>query len=36
MNCCSAAVSIGEQVPEDDLIRPKYVTIKCDFNGIVK
>jgi hypothetical protein len=29
MNWCSAAVSIGEQLPED-------VAIECDFNGILK
>jgi hypothetical protein len=31
-----AAVSIGEQLPEDGLIRPKHVAIRCDFNDILK
>jgi hypothetical protein len=30
MNWCSAAVSVGEQLPEDDLVRPKHVTIECE------
>jgi hypothetical protein len=30
------AVSIGEQLPEDGLVRPKHVAIECDFNGILK
>jgi hypothetical protein len=30
------AVSIGEQLPEDGLIRPKHVATKCDFKGISK
>jgi hypothetical protein len=34
MNRCSAAVSTGEQLPEDGLVRPKHVAIECDFNGI--
>jgi hypothetical protein len=25
-----------EHLPEDGLIRPKHVAIKCDFNGILK
>jgi hypothetical protein len=32
MNLCSAAVSISEQLPEDGLVGPKHVAIKCDFN----
>jgi hypothetical protein len=36
MNWCSAAVSIGEQLPEDGLLRPKHVAIEGDFNGILK
>jgi hypothetical protein len=36
MNWCSAAFSVGEQSPEDGLIRLKYVAIECDFNGILK
>jgi hypothetical protein len=35
-NWCSAAVSTGEQLSEDDLVRPKYVAIECDFNVILK
>jgi hypothetical protein len=35
-NWCSAAVSVGENLPEDDLVRPKHVPIKCDFNDILK
>jgi hypothetical protein len=30
------AVSIGEQFPEDGLVRPKHVVIECDFSGILK
>jgi hypothetical protein len=36
MNQCSAAVSVGEQLPEDDLVRLKHAAIKCDFKGILK
>jgi hypothetical protein len=36
MNWCSAAVSTGEQLPEDGLVRPKHIAIECDFNGILK
>jgi hypothetical protein len=36
MNWCSAAGSIGEQLPEDGFVRPKHVGIKRDFNGILK
>jgi hypothetical protein len=32
----TCAVSINEQFPEDDLVRPKHVAIKCDFNDILK
>jgi hypothetical protein len=31
-----AAVLISEQLPEDDLVRPKRLAIKCDFNDILK
>jgi hypothetical protein len=30
------AVSIGEQLPEDGLVRLKHVAIKCDFKDILK
>jgi hypothetical protein len=30
-NWCSAAVAVGEQLPEDGLVRPKHVAIECDF-----
>jgi hypothetical protein len=33
---CGAAMSISEQFPEDDLVRPKHVTVECDFNGTLK
>jgi hypothetical protein len=33
---CSATVAIGEQLPEDGLVRPKHVAIECNFNGILK
>jgi hypothetical protein len=36
MNWCIAAVSVGEQLPEDGLVRPKCVAIECEFNGILK
>jgi hypothetical protein len=36
MNCCSAAVSISEQLPEDGLVRANHDAIKCDFNDILK
>jgi hypothetical protein len=36
MNWCSAAVSAGEQLPEDGLVRPKHVALECDFNGNLK
>jgi hypothetical protein len=36
MNLFTAAVSISEQLPEDDLVRLKHVAIKCDFNDISK
>jgi hypothetical protein len=29
---CNTALSIGEQLPEDGLVRPKYVAIKYDSN----
>jgi hypothetical protein len=32
---CSA-VSIGEEFPEDVLVRPKHVTIEFNFNDILK
>jgi hypothetical protein len=35
-NWCSAAVSIGEQLSEDGLVRPKHVAIECDFYDILK
>jgi hypothetical protein len=35
-NWYSATVSISEQLPEDGLVWPKYVVIKCDFNDILK
>jgi hypothetical protein len=34
-NWCTTEVSIGEQLPEDD-VSPKHVAIKCDFNYILK
>jgi hypothetical protein len=36
MNWCSETVLIGEQPPENGLVRPKHVAIKCDFNDILK
>jgi hypothetical protein len=33
MNYCSAEISISEELPGYDLIRPKHVAIKCDFNA---
>jgi hypothetical protein len=30
------AVSVGEQLPEDGLVRPKYVAIKNNFIDILK
>jgi hypothetical protein len=36
MNRCCAAVSIGEHLPEDGLVKPKHVAIECDYNGILK
>jgi hypothetical protein len=36
INWYSAAVSIGEQLWEYDLTKPKHVAIECDFNGILK
>jgi hypothetical protein len=36
MNWYSVAVSIGEQLPENGLVRPNHVAIECDFNGILK
>jgi hypothetical protein len=27
---------MNEQLPEDDLVRPKHVANKCDFNDISK
>jgi hypothetical protein len=35
-NWCSAAVSVREKIPEDGIVRPKHVAIKCDFNEILK
>jgi hypothetical protein len=35
-NWCSAAVSIGEQLPEDGLVRLKHVAVDCGFTGILK
>jgi hypothetical protein len=35
-NWCCAAVSVGEQLLENYLVRPKYVTVKYDFTDIVK
>jgi hypothetical protein len=29
-------ISVGEQLPEDGLVRPKHVALECDFNGILK
>jgi hypothetical protein len=31
----SEAVSIGEQFPEDGLVRPKHVASEYDFSGIL-
>lgn len=31
-----AAVSNGEQLPEEGLVRTKHVTTECDFKGILK
>jgi hypothetical protein len=36
MNWCSAAVSTGEQLPEESLVRLKHVAAECDFNDISK
>jgi hypothetical protein len=30
------AVSITEQLPEDGLVRPKHVAVKCDFDDNLK
>jgi hypothetical protein len=30
------SMSIGEQLPETDLVRPKHLAVKCDFNDILK
>jgi hypothetical protein len=35
-NWLNAGVSNSEQLPEDGLVRPKHVAIKCDFNEILK
>jgi hypothetical protein len=32
-NIFRKVVSIDEQLPEDGLVRPKHVAIKCNFNG---
>jgi hypothetical protein len=32
----SAAFSMSEQFPEDGLVRPKHIAIKCGFNEISK
>jgi hypothetical protein len=36
MHWCNESVSTDEQLPEDGLVRPKHVAIKCDFNDILK
>jgi hypothetical protein len=36
MNWCSASDSIGEQLPEDGLVRLKLIATECDFNDILK
>jgi hypothetical protein len=36
MNWCSAVASFGEQLPEDGVVRPKRVAIKCNFIDILK
>jgi hypothetical protein len=35
-NWYRAEVSVSEQLPEDGLVRWKYVSVKCDFNDILK
>jgi hypothetical protein len=30
------AVSVGEQLPEDGLVRQKHVAVESDFNGLLK
>jgi hypothetical protein len=30
------ALSTGEQLPEDGLVKPKHIAIKYDFNDILK
>jgi hypothetical protein len=32
----NATTSTGEQFPGDGIVKPKHVTIKCDFNDILK
>jgi hypothetical protein len=29
-------ISIGEQLPEDGLVRPEHVATECEFNCILK
>jgi hypothetical protein len=36
MNWCSAAVSTGEELPENGLVGLKHVAIEFDLNGILK
>jgi hypothetical protein len=36
MNWCSAAVSTGEQLPEDSLVRLEHAATECNFNDILK
>jgi hypothetical protein len=35
-NWCNTAVSIGEQLPENGLVRLKHVATKRDFDDILK
>jgi hypothetical protein len=35
MNWCSAAVSVGERLPDDGLVKLKHAAIKCDSNDIL-
>jgi hypothetical protein len=30
------AAAVGEQLPEDGLVRLKHVAIKCDFNDMLR
>jgi hypothetical protein len=34
MTWCNVAVSVGEHLSEDGLVRPKSVAVECDLKGI--